>query len=84
VHGQQVVAVNSFPNRIGSTEGFPMFKWLKKSPLEKLQREYQALRIEARDLQRKGDIRAFAAISAEAEKLSQRMDILEQSGESND
>ncbi len=61
-----------------------MFKWLKKSPLEKLQREYQALRIEARDLQRKGDIRAFAAISAEAEKLSQRMDILEQSGESND
>ena len=61
-----------------------MFKWLKKSPLEKLQREYQALRLEARDLQRKGDIRAFAAISAEAEKLSQRMDILEQSGDSND
>lgn len=61
-----------------------MFGLFKKDLLKTLQQEYHALRLKARDLQRNGDIRGFAAISAEAEKLSQRMDILEQSGESND
>lgn len=61
-----------------------MFGVFKKDPLKKLQQEYRNLRIKARDLQRNGDIRGFAAISAEVEKVSQRIDILERSRDSND
>lgn len=65
-------------------EGDLMFGLFKKDPLKKLQQEYRNLRIKARDLQRNGDIRGFAAISAEVEKVSQRIDILERSRDSND
>jgi len=58
-----------------------MFGLFKKDPLKKLQQEYNDLRLKARDLQRNGDIKGFAAISAEAEELSKQFEILEQSSD---
>ena len=55
-----------------------MFKLFRKSPLQRLQKEY-ALRLEqARDLQRGGDIKGFAAMSAQAEDLLKQIDEIEQ------
>ena len=82
--GGQVASVKVSARIIYSAEGYVMFGLFKKDPLKTLQQEYYALRLKARDLQRNGDIKGFAAISAEVEKLSQRIDILEQSRDSND
>ena len=53
-----------------------MFKWLQKSRVAGLNREYAKLLVEARDLQRKGDIVAFAGKTAEAEDLLRQIDEL--------
>lgn len=54
-----------------------MFGLFKKDPLKKLQDDY-ARRLElARDLQRKGDIKGFAAASAQADDLLKQIDALE-------
>jgi len=47
-----------------------MIKWLKRRRLEKLHRK---LLQEARDLQRRGDIVAFAAKTAEADKVEREL-----------
>ncbi len=47
-----------------------MLKWLKRRRLEKLHRK---LLEEARDLQRRGDIVAFAAKTAEADKIEREL-----------
>lgn len=50
-----------------------MFGFLKKDPLKSLEKDYSRLLEEAMALQRKGDIRGYAAKSAEAEALMDRI-----------
>lgn len=50
-----------------------MFGLFKKDPVKKLEQEYTRLLEEAMQLQRGGDIRGFAAKSAEAEKVMDRI-----------
>ncbi len=50
-----------------------MFTWLEK---RRLRKRHAVLLREARDLQRKGDIQAFAAKTAEAEEVARRLDAL--------
>jgi hypothetical protein len=53
-----------------------MLGWLKRDPKKKLEAEYARRLQEARDLQRKGDIKGYAAVSAEADNLSRQLDAL--------
>lgn len=53
-----------------------MFGWFQRDPLPRLQAEYEAMLLRARDLQRGGDIKGYACIIAEAEELVQRIDAL--------
>ena len=46
-----------------------MFNLFSKNPIKALEKEHQRLLVQARDLQRAGDIQAFAAKTAEAETL---------------
>lgn len=55
-----------------------MFNLFKKDPTRKLRKQYQQKLEEARDLQRKGDIQAYAQKTAEAEALMQEIERLEQ------
>lgn len=54
-----------------------MFGLFKKDPLKKLQTEYARRLEQARDLQRKGDIKGFADASAEAYELLQQLEAME-------
>ncbi|TNE49780.1 MAG: Lacal_2735 family protein [Bacteroidetes bacterium] len=56
-----------------------MLNLFKKDPIKKLQKKYETLLTEARDLQRSGDIKAFARKSAEAEEVLQEIDRLRDS-----
>lgn len=51
-----------------------MFKLFKKDPAKKLRQQYAKLTKEARDLQRKGDIKGFAFKSAEAEEVMKQLE----------
>lgn len=53
-----------------------MFGLFKKDPASDLQKRYDRLMTEARDLQRRGDIQGFATKSAEAETVGQELDAL--------
>lgn len=53
-----------------------MFGWFQRDPLPRLQAEYEALLLRARDLQRSGDIKGYAYLTAEAEELAERIDAL--------
>lgn len=53
-----------------------MFNLFKKDPIKKLEKEYAKLMEEAMQIQRGGDIKAFAAKSAEAEAVAQRIEEL--------
>ena len=46
---------------------FGLFR--KKDPAKALEKKYEALLLEARDIQRSGDIKAYAAKMAESEEL---------------
>ena len=46
----------------------------KKDPVKKLQKQYMKLMEEATELQRKGDIQAYAKKSEEAEKLMREIE----------
>ena len=50
-----------------------MFGFSKKDPVAKLRKEYEACMAAAIDLQRKGDIRGFAAKSEEAATIEARL-----------
>ena len=50
---------------------FNLFK--KKSPTQKLQSQYEKLLEEAMSLQRKGDIKGYAAKTAEAEAIAEKI-----------
>jgi hypothetical protein len=59
-----------------------MFGWLrKKDPKTELQRRYEALMREARDLQRGGDIVSYSAKVAEADRVRLELDALEIEGQ---
>jgi hypothetical protein len=53
-----------------------MFGLFKKDPAKKLQEQYARMLEEARDLQRKGDIKGFAQKSAEAEEILKKIEEL--------
>ncbi len=53
-----------------------MLKWFKPDPIKKLRKQYEQKMLEARDLQRKGDIQAFAQKSAEAEAIMREIERL--------
>ncbi len=55
---------------------FDMWSWFKTDPVKKLRKQYEQKMVEARDLQRKGDIQAFAQKSAEAEALMKEIERL--------
>ncbi|MEL7059819.1 MAG: DUF6435 family protein [Acidobacteriota bacterium] len=55
-----------------STEETTMFGW--GDPAKKLEKRYVKLMEEARDLQRRGDMPAYAAKVAEAEEVGRRLD----------
>jgi hypothetical protein len=53
-----------------------VFGLFKKSPLEKLQAEHESLSTRAFQAQRNGDIRTYTTLTAEAEKLREKMENL--------
>lgn len=53
-----------------------MFGLFKKNPTKKLEQEYQKLLEEAMALQRKGDIKGYAAKTAEAERVMEEIEKL--------
>jgi len=56
-----------------------MFGFLKRDPIARARAEYEACMQAAIELQRRGDIRGFAAKSEEAARLEQRLEELERS-----
>ncbi|RME33331.1 MAG: Lacal_2735 family protein [Deltaproteobacteria bacterium] len=56
-----------------------MFGLFKKDPARKLRKEYEALLLKARNIQRKGDIKAYAAVMAAAEETWKKIEMLEKS-----
>lgn len=53
-----------------------MFRWFRFDPIKKLRKQYEEKMLEARDLQRQGNIQAFAQKSAEAEAIMQEIERL--------
>ncbi len=53
-----------------------MFGLFKKDPMKKLDKEYKAMMEEARDIQRSGDLRAYAKKLEEAEVIVKKMEAL--------
>jgi len=51
-----------------------MFGLFKKDPAKQLRQRYEKLLEEARDLQRKGDIKGFAEKSAETEEVAKQLE----------
>ncbi|MAT14786.1 MAG: hypothetical protein CMJ46_05885 [Planctomyces sp.] len=60
-----------------------MFGLFKKNPLKKLKQDYGQCLQQARDLQRNGDIKGFADMSAKAEEILQQIDLLEENSNAN-
>ena len=55
-----------------------MFSFLKKDPSKVLNKQYEKLLEEAMLLQRKGDIKGYAAKTAEAEEVCKKLEELQQ------
>jgi hypothetical protein len=55
-----------------------MFGWLKSDPGKKLQKAYQAKLESAMQAQRKGDIRTYSTLTAEAEALREQITALKE------
>ncbi len=53
-----------------------MFGLFKSNPEEKLKKQYQQKLEQARDLQRNGDIKGFAKLTAEAEDIMKQIEAL--------
>jgi hypothetical protein len=51
-----------------------MFGLFKKDPTKKLKKEYEALLLKGRDIQRSGDLRHYARIMAEAEEVWKKIE----------
>lgn len=61
----------------------PMFNFFRKDPLKKMEKQYLGLWEEAMQLQRKGDIKGYAAKMAEAEELQQKIEEEKKKGRSS-
>lgn len=55
-----------------------MFGLFKKDPLKKMRKEYEKRMLEARDIQRSGDLKLYARKMEEAEQLAQEIQNLSQ------
>ncbi len=55
-----------------------MFGLFKKDPIKELQKQYQKLMEEAMQIQRSGDIKAYAIKVAEAEEIMKQIEALQQ------
>ncbi len=55
-----------------------MFGLFKRDPIKKLEKTYQQLMEEAMHIQRSGDLKAYAVKIAEAEKIQEQIEALEQ------
>lgn len=53
-----------------------MFGLFKKDPTEKLQKEYAEIMEKARDVQRSGDLRAYAKLIEESEEILKKIQTL--------
>ena len=53
-----------------------MFSFLKKDPLKKLEKEINLKLEKARDIQRSGDIKAYALLMGEIDDMQQKLDAL--------
>lgn len=53
-----------------------MFGMFKKSPLKKLEQEHTDLTTRAFHAQRNGDIRLYSSLTAEAEALREKIELL--------
>lgn len=53
-----------------------MFGLFKKDPIKKLEKKYLKLMEEAMEIQRGGDIKAYAEKSAEAERVAEEIEAL--------
>lgn len=58
-----------------------MFSFLKKDPLKKLNKAYYQKLEQAMHAQRNGDMRAYAALTAEAEELNKEINALKEAAE---
>ena len=54
-----------------------MFSIFKKKPIKKLNKDYEAKLEQAMQAQRKGDIKSYAMITEEAEKIAAQIQALE-------
>ena len=50
-----------------------MFKLFNHNPTKKLQREYRKVLLEARDIQRSGDLKLYARKMEEAESIAHKI-----------
>ena len=50
-----------------------MMKFFKKDPTKGLRRKLERKLLEARDFQRKGDIKAYAKATSEADEIEQQL-----------
>ena len=55
-----------------------MFGFLKSNPAKKLRKEYDQKSTTAMQAQRKGDIRSYSMLTAEAEELWKQIEALEE------
>ena len=53
-----------------------MFGLFKKDPAKKLEQEYRDLMEKARDVQRSGDLRAYAELINESEEILKKIEAL--------
>lgn len=53
-----------------------MFGLFKKDPIKKLEKEYEAILVKARDTQRAGDIKGYAKLMEESEEILKKIDAL--------
>lgn len=53
-----------------------MFGWFKKDPIAKLDKEYKTKLQDAMIMQRNGKIREYSFLTAEAEKIREKMEAL--------
>lgn len=57
-----------------------MFGLFKKDPTKKLEKEYEQLMEKARNVQRSGDLRAYAVLVEESEAILNKIDAIKNAG----
>lgn len=57
-----------------------MFGLFKKDPTKKLEKEYEQLMEKARNVQRSGDLRAYAVLIEESETILNKIDAIKNAG----